>query len=93
MLYKVAYLSLCPRCGQRGKIVLPDGSETEEFGSHDQGIAEVARLHAFGLIEADEAKFLREQIYAAPLIGIDFSSSDDAQGIDDNAAEEKRTLH
>ena len=71
MLYRVAYLKVCPRCGLHATIALPDGSESEEFASTKQGLDEVAHLRALGKIADDEAAFLREQVANTELAGID----------------------
>jgi hypothetical protein len=71
MIHKVAYMQVCPECGLHATIVLPDGSQTEEFASVKQGLEVVCRLFACELIEADELRFLREQVQQTELAGID----------------------
>lgn len=96
MIHKVAYLRVCSNCEQHAAIVLPDGSETEEFGSREQGHAVIARLLALKKIQADEAQFLQDEVQKTRLVGIWIPPevSDRMQdGLSDDEELEHHTLH
>lgn len=64
---RVAYLSVCNHCHQHACVVLPSGRHTNEFVTKKEGSEEVDRLFAHRDIAADEAAFLKDQIWDSSL--------------------------
>lgn len=64
---RVAYLSICNHTHQHACVVLPDGKTSHEFMTKQEGSDEVDRLLAHRDIEADEAAFLKDQIWDSSL--------------------------
>jgi len=63
MIHRVAYLKMC-KCGEHGRIVLPDETTGAEFCSKQDGRVELDRLLRAKLIMKDELPFLNDQLSA-----------------------------
>ena len=59
MITKTAYLLLCPKCGQHGKIVFAIGTTSDEFFSRQKILDFIPKCRKTGMIdEFEEAQLI-----------------------------------